>query len=199
MIGTGLIFLIRTIGTFHVSPDLIVARAVSTIYLMSYAAIIAFFVVFLKEAVKETQRRLRFGTWAALGGCITAAVIVALNLLVLFDRPVVSGHHLEVASNLASMLIPVTSVLFFAAFWSESGSARARLAKAVKLAFFGAVLSAAGHGVAVAYAGLSPGLAGDGHIILLVAGIPIVTFAVGTWLYFLWVIRLLNPGVRPED
>lgn len=198
MIGTVLIFSIRTLGTFYISPNLIVARAVSTVFCMSFAAIIIFFLVFLNEAVDETQRRLKWGTWAALGGCVSAAVIEALNLLILFDRPVVGGHLLGVASSIASTLIPVTSVLFFAAFWLEKVTPSARLANAVKRALLGATLSASAHGVAVAFVGLSLGPPGDVHIIPLVAGISIVTFAVGTWLYFLWVIRLSCHPASPR-
>jgi hypothetical protein len=189
MIGTGVIFFLRTIGTFYVSPDLNVARAVSAVFCLSYIAIIVFFLVLLKEVVLNEQRMLRFATWAALAGCVVATAIVALNLLLLFDQPVVSGHQLEVASNTASMLIPVTSVIFFAAFWADNRSTSAQLTTAVKLALIGAILSAAAHGLAAAVTGVPPGAAGEVHSIALVAGIPIIIFAVGTWFYFLWMIK----------
>jgi hypothetical protein len=204
MIGTVVIFLLRTIGTFYISPSLIVARAVSAIFCLSYIAIIIFFLVLLKEVVLKSQLLMKFGTWTALAGCIVAAAIVALNLLALFEQPVVSGRQLMVASNITSMLIPVTSVIFFAAFWADSSSTSAQLTTAVKLALIGAILSAAAHGVASAYTGLSSDTLSDVQIIPLVAGAPIIVFAVGTWLYFLWVIRYSQPArleleARPDS
>jgi hypothetical protein len=189
IVGTILIFLLRTAGTFYLSPDLLVARVMLTLYCLSYIAIIGFFLVLLDEVVLVTQRRLRLATWAALAGSVAAAVIVALNLLALFDRPLIDSQQLAIASSIASVLIPVTSVFFFAAFWVDYRSTSAQLTTATKLALVGAILSAAAHGVSATVTGLLPGTPGDLHTITLAAGVPIITFAVGTWLYFLWMIR----------
>jgi len=170
-----------------------VARVGSALFLLGYAAIIFFFLVFLDEAVEKAQHRLRVGTWTALFGSIAAAVIVGLNLLVLFNRPVVSSHQLGVVSSIASMLIPVASVLFFAGFLADAASASARLLRAARLALVGAILSAGAHGVAAVAFGLTPGIPGDMNVILIGLGAPIVLFAVGTWLYFLSLLR--NPGI----
>jgi len=194
IIGTVLIFVIRTVSTFYISPSLGVARVVSSVYFLSQAALVVFFLVFLDEEVEETQPRLRLATWVALCGCISAAVINALNLLSLFGLALVNPHQLSVASDIASTLIPFTSVLFFAAFWAEGMASTARLAQATKLALAGAILSAAAHVMTVAIAGLSPVSAGDLNIVFYLAGSPIVLFAVGSWLYFLWVLRLSRAG-----
>ena len=92
MIGTGLIFLIRSVSTFDPKPDLNPARFMSGLYFLAYLAIIAFFAAFLAEAVGKDRPRLKIATRVALAGCVAAAAIVALNLLLLFDRPLVFGH-----------------------------------------------------------------------------------------------------------
>jgi hypothetical protein len=189
MIGTGLIFLIRTVATINPSTSLAAARVSTILYLVSYAAIIYFFVVFARDAVDRSQWRLKLAIYAVLAGSLTAASIVAMNLLLLFNRPVVSGHPLGVASAITSMLLPVTSVLFFACFLADHRSVSARLSTAARFALAGALLSASAHGVAAVLVGRAPVILAQVHPLLLLLGIPIVVFAVGTWLYFLWVIR----------
>jgi len=194
IVGTVLIFVIRTVSTLYISPSLGVARVLSTVYFLSQAALIVFFLAFLAEEVKTTQPRLRLATWAALCGCVAAAVIVGLNLLFLFDLPLVLPHQLGLASEITSMLIPFTSVFFFAAFLVEGTASPARLAQAVKLALVGAIVSAAAHGVTAVFSVFSPFSPSAMKIIFFSAGVPIVLFAVSTWLYFLWVIRLSRLG-----
>jgi len=187
--GTALMFVIRTVSTFVPTPDLIAARLMSSLYLLSYVAVIAFFVVFLAEAVKQTQLRLKVATCVVLAGCVAAAAIVALNLLVLFDRPIVFAHPLGAASTVVSLLLPATSVLFFAAFLADRGSSSSRVLKAARLALVGALLSAAAHAVAAVLVHRLPMSSDDVGRLPALLGFPIVLFAVGTWLYFLWLIR----------
>ena len=122
MIGTVAIFLIRTVSTIHPYPDLNAARVMSGLYFLAYLGIIAFFAAFLAEVVDTDQPRLKIATWVALAGCVAAAAIVALNLLILFDRPIVFSHPLGVASHVVSTLLPATSVLFFASLLADSRS-----------------------------------------------------------------------------
>jgi hypothetical protein len=189
MIGTGAIFLIRTVATINPVFNLTVIRASSMLYLVAQAFIIYFFIVFMREGVEKVQWRLKLATCAALAGCVTAAVIVALNLLILFDRPIVYSHSLGVASNIASMLIPVTSVLFFAGFLADMRSVSARMSRAARFALVGSLLSAAAHGASTVLFGPNPVMPGNVTPFLFLVGFPIVAFAVGTWLYFLRVIR----------
>jgi hypothetical protein len=187
--GTALMFIIRTISTFVPAPDLIVARVMSSLYLLSYVAVIAFFVVFLAEAVNQTQLRLKVATCLALAGCVAAAAIVALNLLVLFDRPIVFAHPLGAASTVVSILLPVTSAVFFAAFLADRGSLSSRVMKAARFALIGALVSAAAHAVAAVLIGGVSTSSLDVSVLPALVGLPIVLFAVGTWLTFLWTIR----------
>jgi len=196
MIGTVLIFMIRTVATFNPSPDLIFARVTSSLYLLSYVAIIVFFGVFLAEAVDKTKPRLKIGAWVSLVGCVAAAAIVALNLFILFDRPIVFSPSLGVASTIASMLLPVTSALFFAGFLADSRSTPPRELTAARLALVGALLSAAAHGAAAFIFGPTPGSSAEVSLLPMAVGTPIILFAVGTWLFFLWVIARRQAPTR---
>jgi hypothetical protein len=189
IVGTALIFLVRTLATFNPSPDQSFARVGMIVVLASYIAILLFLVTFLRELVSPIQRRLRLGTWAMLAGCAAAAVVVALHLLVLFDRPLVVSHQLAIISSVVSMLVRLAAVLFFAGFLVDIGSAPVRLVTAVKLALVGAILSAGLHGVAAALVGPSPAIAADLTPLLMLVGFPIIAFAFASWLFFLWVVR----------
>ena len=189
MIGTVFTILIRTAVTLNPSQSLTAARVSTILLLCSYAAIVVFFAVFVREAVDRTQWRLKIGAWAALAGCTSAAVIVALNLLILFDRPVVNSDPLGIASSIVSTLVPLTSVLFFAGFLVDHRSAPTQVLTAARFALAGAILSAAAHAVAGALMGLSPELLAQAGLLPALVGYPIVLFAFGTWLYFLWLVR----------
>jgi len=123
-----------------------------------------------------------------------ATVIVGLNLLSLFNLPLVPSHRLGAASDITSALIPFTSLFFFAAFLAEGTPTPPRLARAVKLALVSAILSAAAHGATFAFAVISPFSPGESTTIFFLVGAPIILFAVASWLYFLWVIRLSERG-----
>jgi uncharacterized membrane protein len=188
IIAATLIFAIRAVGTFWIARQLETVRVTTFVYLVAHVVILLFLVAFHRDYASRRGSNLAGATTVLICACAGATLVVALNLLRTIGLTVMARETTAAVSTVMSLLVAFAAVMFFTGLCNEVNDAGGRLARAVRLAVAGSLVSAVAHaGVFALYATrlMRPELVPLTSPVLRAASIVVSSFVFATLLGFL--------------